>query len=167
MIKMSYTLSPYEVVRVNCEMFRGTNEDIESSWNSPSNRIALHGFLAESVKDVDLKRLFLTNFLSYMFINIQQLLGIFISDIQLDNETFIDGVFLTRQSNTGRRRFKIIRHFRIYDHVSCRPTSHYITVTAKVNEDPGPWVVSIVIDMCKVENGVEYLINSDNRFPKS
>ena len=164
---MSYTLSPFEVVRVNCELFRETDENVESAWNSPSNRLPLHGFLPESVTDVDLKRLLITNILSYMFINVQELLGIYITDIQLDNQAFIDGVFLTRKSNSGRRRFKIVRHFKIYDHISCRPTNNYITITAKINEDPGPWIVSVVIDICKVENGVEYLLDSDNRPEKS
>lgn len=164
---MSYTLSPFEVVRVNCELFRETDESVEAAWNSESNRMPLHGFLAESVTDIDLKRLLTTNILTYMFINVQKLLGIYITDVQLDNETFIDGVFLTRQSKSGRRRFKIVRHFKIYDHVSCRPTNHYITITAKVLESPGPWVVSVVIDICKVVNGVEYLLDSENRFPKN
>ena len=156
---MSYTLSPFEVVRVNCELFRETDEDIETAWNSEGQRMPLHGFLAESVTDIDLKRLFTTHVLSYMFINVQKLLGIYITDIQLDNETFVDGVFLTRQSRSGRRRFTIIRHFKIYDHVSCRPTNHYITITAKVNEDPGPWIVSVRIDLSKVENGVEFIVD--------
>lgn len=125
---MSYTLSPYEVVRVNYGMFRKTDKSVEEAWTSPANRMQLHGFTPESATDVDLKRLFTTNVISYIFINIQNLLGIFTTDTQLASETFCDRGFLTRQSRSSRRCFKILRHFKIYDQVTCRPTDHYLPI---------------------------------------
>ena len=119
-LPMCYRLSTFELVRVNCEMFRESDEKVLEAWNFPSMRMDFHGFTAESVTDIDLKRMFTTNILNYMFINIQRLLGMFVTDTNLSKASFVDGVFLTRDSSSNRRRFKIVKTFRIYNDRSCR-----------------------------------------------
>jgi len=162
-LPMCYRLSTFEVVRVNCEMFRESDSSVNEAWKSPHLRMNFHGFLADSVNDVDLKRLFTTNILNYMFINIQRLFGMFVTDTNLSEDSFIDGVFLTKDSDSNKRKFKIKKTFRIYNEITCRSTNHYLIVTANVHEYPGPWIVSVKIDMCKIEDGVEYLVESSNR----
>lgn len=162
-LPMCYRLSTFEVVRVNCEMFRESDNSVLQAWNNPDMRMNFHGFMADSVKDVHLKRLFTTNILNYMFIHVQRLLGMFVTDTNLSEDTFINGVFLTRDSDCNRREFRILKTFRIYNDRTCRATNHYLTVTATVHEDPEPWIVAVKIDMCKIENGKEYLVDSINR----
>lgn len=162
-LPMCYRLSQFEVLRVNCEMFRESDKSVNEAFEDANMRMNFHGFMADSVKDVDMKRLFTTNILNYMFINIQRLLGMYITDTNLSEDSFVDGVFLTRDSSSNRRRFRIKKTFRIYNQKTCRATNHYLVVTAVVHEDPGPWIVSVTIDMCKIENGVEYLVESSNR----
>lgn len=158
---MCYRLSTFEVVRVNCEMFRETDQAVLDAWNNPAMRLDLHGFMADSVEDIDMKRLFTSNILNYMYINIQRLLEMFVTDTSLC--TFVDGVFLTRDSSSNRRRFKIVKTFQVYNQKTCRATNHYLTVTATVHEDPEPWIVAVRIDMSMMEDGVEYLVESSNR----
>jgi len=162
-LPMCYRLSQFEVVRVNCEMFRESDEDVLRAWESPQMRMNFHGFMAESIQDVDLKRIFTTNILNYMFINVQRLLGMFVTDTNLSEDSFIDGVFLTKDSSNNKRHFRIKKTFRIYDQYTCRATNHYLVVTANVHEYPGPWIISVKIDMVKIENGIEYFVESTNR----
>lgn len=158
---MCYKLSNFEVVRINCEMFRETDDSVREAWENPHMRMPLYGFDAESVFDVNLKRLFTSNILNYMYINIQGLLDLFLTDTNLDE--FKDGVYLTRKSETKRRRFEIVKKFRIADQGSCKATNFYLKVIAKVHEDPGPWIVAVTIDMCELCNGREILVESTNR----
>lgn len=160
---MCYKLSAFEVVRVNCEMFRETDDSVKEAWENPYMRMPLHGFDAESVVDVNMKRLFTSNILNYMYMNIQGLLDLFLTDTNLDQFTYLDGVYLTRKSESKRRRFAIVKKFRIYDEVSCRATNHYIKVTADVHEYPGPWIVAVTVDMCEFRGGREFLVESTNR----
>lgn len=160
---MCYKLSNFEVVRVNCEMFRETDDSVLQAWEDPHMRMPLHGFNADSVSDVNMKRLFTSNILNYMYMNIQGLLDMFLTDTNLDQFTYLDGVYLTRKSESKRRRFAIVKKFRIYDEVSCRATDHYIKVTAEVHEHPGPWIVAVTIDMCEFSGGREIFVQSTNR----
>lgn len=161
---MCYRLSNFEVVRVNCEMFRETDDSVRDAWENPSTRMSLYGFGADSVLDVNLKRLFTSNILNYMYMNIQGLLDMFL----LDTNVFHigkrkDGVYLTRDSTSNHRRFEIVKQFRIYDSLSCRATNHFMKVSAFVHEYPGPWIVSVIIDMCEFLGGREILVPSTNR----
>lgn len=160
---MCYKLSAFEVVRVNCEMFRETDDSVFQAWENPRMRMPLYGFSADSVVDVNLKRLFTSNILNYMYMNIQGLLDMCLTDTNLSEFTYKDGVYLTRESNTKRRRFDILKKFRIYDQNTCRASHYYIKVTASVHEYPGPWIVAVTIDMCEFKEGREILVSSTNR----
>lgn len=161
---MCYRLSNFEVVRVNCEMFRETDDSVREAWEDTKMRMPLYGFAAESVVDVNLKRLFTSNILNYMYMNVQGLLDMFLTDTNLcDFGREKDGVYLTRDSASSARRFEIRKKFRIYDQDSCRSTDHYLKVTAFVHEYPGPWIVAVVLDMCEFRGGVEVLVESTNR----
>ena len=160
---MCYKLSPFEVVRVNCEMFRETDESVLQAWGNETTRMSLFGFDAESVVDVNLKRLFTSNILNYMYMNIQGLLDLYLTDTNLDEFTYRDGVYLTRESSNHSRRFIIVKKFRIYDQETCRATNFYVKVTANVHEYPGPWVVAVTVDICEFTGGRELLVQSTNR----
>lgn len=164
---MCYRLSPFEVVRVNCEMFRETDDSVKEAWENVHMRMPLYGFSADSVVDVNMKRLFTSNILNYMYMNIQGLLDMFLIDTNLrEISRQKDGVYLTRDchSNLKNRRFEIIKKFRIYNEDSCRATDNYLKVTASVHEYPGPWIVAVKIDMCQIQGGIELLVNSTNRY---
>ena len=161
---MCYRLSPFEVVRVNCEMFRETDDSVNQAWEDTHMRLPLHGFSAESVVDVNLKRLFTSNILNFMYINIQGLLDMFLIDTSLcEFARYKDGVYLTRDSDSFGRRFDIIKKFRIYNQDTCRATDDYLKVTANVHEYPGPWIVAVKVDICQMHGGVEVLVESTNR----
>lgn len=161
---MCYRLSAFEVVRVNCEMFRETDDAVREAWQNTSMRMPLYGFEANSVSDVNLKRLFTSNILNYMYMNIQGLLDMFLTDTNLcEFGREKDGVYLTRDSSSNHRRFEIVKKFRIYDTDSCRATDHYLKVSAFVHEYPGPWIVSVIVDMCEFRGGREILVQSTNR----
>ena len=159
---MCYRLSPFEVVRVNCEMFRETDDSVLQAWENQNMRMSLFGFEAESVVDVNLKRLFTSNILNYMYMNIQGLLDLPLTDTNLDEFTYRDGVYLTR-GEVGNRRFIIVKKFRIYDQETCRATTFYAKVTANVHEYPGPWIVAVTVDICEFRGGRELLVESTNR----
>ena len=163
---MCYRLSPFELVRVNCEMFRETDDAVNEAWENVHMRMPLFGFSADSVVDVNMKRFFTSNILNYMYMNIQGLLDLFLVDTNLREVTmYKDGVYLTRgsHSNLKNRRFEIVKKFRIYSEQDCRATPNYLKVTAIVHEYPGPWVVAVKIDMCQIQGGLEVFVNSTNR----
>lgn len=145
-------------------MFRETDDSVKEAWEDSHMRLPLHGFSAESVVDVNLKRLFTSNILNFMYINIQGLLDLFLIDTNLREVAgYKDGVYLMRDSNPFGRRFNIIKKFRIYNQDTCRATCNYIKVTASVHEYPGPWIVAVKVDMCQMLGGVEVLVKSTNR----
>lgn len=161
---MCYRLSAFEVVRVNCEMFRESDESVLQAWEDTHTRLPLYGFSADSVVDVNLKRLLTSNILNYMYMNIQGLLDMFLLDTNLcDVSGLEDGAYLKRDSYSHGRKFDIVKKFRIYDQDSCRATSNYLRVTASVDEYPGPWIVAVRVDMCRIRGGAEVLVESRNR----
>lgn len=160
---MCYNLSTFELVRLNCEMFRETDDSVNQAWENPNMRMPLYGFDPNSVIDVNLRRLFTSNILNYMYINIQLLLDMFLTDTSLSNFTYKDGVYLTKRSERSRRRFLILKKFRIYDGVTCRGTNFYMKVSAHVHEYPGPWIVAVTLDLCEFVDGKELLVESLNR----
>lgn len=165
---MCYRLSPFEVVRVNCEMFRESDDAVLAAWEDTHMRMPLHGFSADSVVDVNLKRMFTSNILNYMYMNIQGLLDMFLLDSSLSEfaSGTKDGAYLKggfEYSGWNGRRFDVVKRFRIYDQDSCRATDNYLRVTARVDEYPGPWIVAVVVDMCRIQGGKEVLVESSNR----
>ncbi|CAM9105033.1 unnamed protein product [Sphacelaria rigidula] len=96
---MCYRLSAFEVVRVNCEMFRETDESVLQAWEDAHTRMPLYGFSAEDVVDVNLKKTFTSNILNYMYMNVQGLLDMFLLDTNLcDVPGLKDGAYLKRDS---------------------------------------------------------------------
>lgn len=160
---MCYRLSPFEVVRVNCEVFRESDDSVMRAWEDTHTRMPLHGFSADSVVDVDLKRMFTSNILNYMYMNIQGLLDMSLLDTSLCAAGNKDGVYLKRGSASNGRKFDIVKRFRIYDQDSCRATDNFLRVTASVDEYPGPWIVAVRVDMCRIQGGTEVLVESCNR----
>ena len=145
-------------------MFRETDDSVTEAFEDSHMRLPLHGFSAESVVDVNLKRLFTSNILNFMYMNIQGLLDLFLIDTNLHEVAgYKDGVYLTRDSDSSSRRFVIIKKFRIYNQDTCRATCNYLRVTANVHEYPGPWIVAVKVDMCQMQGGVEVLVKSTNR----
>lgn len=158
---MCYRLSPYEVVRVNCEMYCDSDEAVNDAWQNAGMRMPLHGFSAESVVDVRLRRFFTTNVLNYMYLYIQGLLDMTLVDTNLEDFTpYRDGVYLRRTTDSNGRRFNVVKKFRAYNPSTFRASAYYLKVTAEIDEYPGPWIFSVKIELCVLREGREVFVDS-------
>jgi hypothetical protein len=157
---MCYRLSPYEVVRVNCEMYCDSDDAVNDAWQDPGMRMPFHGFSESSVSDVRLRRFFTANVLNYMYLYIQELLDMTLVDTNLEDfASYRDGVYLRRVDLSGRI-FDVIKKFRAYNPSTFRASAYYLKMTAKINEYPGPWIFSVKVELCVLREGRECLVDS-------
>ncbi len=155
----TYHLSAHDIVMVNCEIYRPSDEVVEELWcrKKETDSIHFHGFTRESISNVDLKRFFSTIYLNYMFVKIQDLMGVSLMGTchqgDVDEGGKASGVFVTGDSVHNGRRFIIVNRFQIYDTKTCTPTNRHITTTMNIHENPSPWAVACRVDTCTlVEN---------------
>jgi len=141
-------LNAYEIVKLNCELSRPSDLLVEDAWDNSEALFPFNGFSRNSVKNIELKRIFSDITLNYLFVKLQDSIGKFVMD---SNKSILhtnlkDGVFLTLRSKTNTRQFTVIKHFHLYDNLTCRATSKYVTLTFQVREYPSPWITACRFD---------------------
>jgi len=141
-------LNAYDIVKLNCELFRPSDLLVGDAWDNSETLLPFNGFSRDSVTHIDLKRIFSLITFNYLFVKLQDSLGHFLMDNNKSmlNTNIKDGVFLSLRSITNSRQFIVIKHFHLYDDVTCKATSRYVTVTYQVREDPSPWIISCRFD---------------------
>lgn len=152
-------LSAHDIVMINCELYRPSDQVVEELWSSSRKEpgsMQFHGFKGDSVDSVDLKRFLSTISLNYIFVKIQDLMGVSLMDTRHQEGLVGDdkrvGVFLTKDSAHNERRFVLVTRFQIYDTTTCTPTNRRITTTMQIHESPSPWVVACRVDVKTVED---------------
>jgi len=137
-----HNLDAHAIVEFNCELCKSGDALIEKSWSDAKSFLPFHGFTRESVKNIDLRRIFSMITLNYIFVRVQADLKIHL----MDGTNLDDGVFITRESKHNQRRFTMMVNFRVFDKKTCKPVNKYVTAIIKIHENPSPWIVACRFD---------------------